>query len=309
MTNEELIEILKAQIDTSSPAGLSSAQDAEEFIDLSIDQTAVLRKIRTVTQIKRTFNLDSLALGEPVIVAATEGQAPAEADVRAVVRTRKALTPKSILAAFDVPFDFLKKNIEGRDVNATLNDIFAKRFGKDIVLVAFGGDTALDTSTATNKALRIFDGIVKQALADAGVNDYTVPASPSYSTQVFPGMLNLLPKDYADQVEELAYFVSGGVYRAYLQELGGRPSALGDNILTGQWGERVNYLGVELIPVYGLADANPILTLRQNIAVGFGDELEIGQDISNRERLLKVTMTADVDATYIEGGAMVLGSA
>ena len=33
-----------------------------------------------------------------------------------------------------------------------LNNLFAKRFGKDVVLIAFNGDTALPNDTRTNKA-------------------------------------------------------------------------------------------------------------------------------------------------------------
>ncbi len=223
LSNKELLQILKAQI-TTGLGGLASPQDTEEFIDLSVEQTRVLQAIRVETGIKTSINLDALDLGEPAMVAASEGQAPADADVVTPTHTRKTLQPVSVIAAYDVTFDYIKKNIEGERINETLNRIFAKRWGKDTVQLIFMGDTANTGTTRTDKLLKILDGFVKQALNDANVNDYTIPASPSYRDQVFPGMLKLLPKDYKDQREDLAYFVSANVYDAYADEIGSIPS-------------------------------------------------------------------------------------
>jgi len=244
-----------------------------------------------------------------VIVSATEGAAPASQDVVAAGRTRKTLNPEEVIAAYDVTFSFLRKNIERSMVNRTLNEIFAKRFGKDLVLMAFNGDTSIGSpSSRLQKALAIIDGYVERAESDADVHDYAIPSSPSYSTGVFPGMLQSLPKDYRDQREMLCYFVSADVYDAYAEELGSRATALGDDVLAGPWNRRLTYMGIDLCPVYGLDTGKIILTPKMNLAVGFGQTLEVGRDIENRERLMKVTMTAQVDANYAVSDAVVLGS-
>ena len=308
MTNDELLEVLKAQIDTTATAGISAPQDAEEFIDLSVEQTPILQEIHVETGIRSAFNLDSLSLGEPVITAGTEGTAPAIADVVAAARTRKVLQPKEVVAAFDVTLSFLRKNIERERANETLNRLFAKRFGKDLVLVLFSGDTSLPADTRTNKARRILDGFVKQAQADPAVHDYVIGANPSYHETVFPGLLNLLPKDYRDARDELGFFVSANVYDRYAQEIGSRATALGDMILAGPWGRNLSFMGVRLYPVFGLDDNRMLLTPKQNLCVGFGSEMTVGRDVYHRERLVKVTLTADVDARYIAGDALVLGA-
>lgn len=309
LTNEELLEILKAQIDTSSSSGIAAPQDAEEFIDLSVKQSHILQNIHVETGIRTSYNLDSLRLADPVTIAATEGTAPGEEDVVAVARARKVLQPVEIIAAFDVTFSFLRKNIERERVNETLNQIFARRFGKDIVLFTFSGDTVLPPDTRMNKALRIRDGFIKQAEIDQATHRYIIPPNPVYNTTVFPQMLALLPKDYRDQREDLGFFCSAAVYDSYAREIGERATALGDMILAGPWGRNLSYMGVNLYPVYGMPDGRIILTLRENLVVGFGQEMTVGRDIDNRARLLKVTITADVDNTYIEGDALVLGAA
>ncbi|HET6567937.1 MAG TPA: hypothetical protein VFG50_08225, partial [Rhodothermales bacterium] len=96
---------------------------------------------------------------------------------------------------------------------------------------------------------------------------------------------------------------------AYAREIGNRATALGDMLLAGPWKENLSYMGVKLYPVYGLDDGRILLTLRENLVVGFGQELTVGRDVLNRERLLKVTLTAEIDAKYVTGDALVLGAA
>ena len=192
MDIKDLVKIVKAQIDTSITAGTVSAQDASEFIDLTREQTQILDVIRVETGIRKSLNLDTLTLGEPVIIAGVEGTEPAAGDVVAAGRSRATLLPISILAAFDVTYSWLHKAIthvargiseaEGRRrAMQALNNLFAKRFGKDVVMIAFNGDTALPNDTRTNKALRVLDGYIKQMQADATVQDYTIPVSPLVS--------------------------------------------------------------------------------------------------------------------------------
>ncbi|MDX1420618.1 MAG: hypothetical protein R3181_11675 [Rubricoccaceae bacterium] len=307
MTNEQIIELLKATIDTSG-GGISEPQDAEAFIDLTRDQTAVLREVRVETGIRTALNLHTINLSEPVMVAAAEGAEPAAADVVSASRSPTTLTPVEVLCAFDVSFEFLRRNIAGQRINEQLNQLFAKRFGKDIVYTMFMGDTSLAATSRTNKALRVLDGLVKQAEADANVHDYTIPASPSYVSQVFPGMVAALPKDYRDSRDELRFFVSADVYDAYASEIGSRATAQGDLILLGPWTTNLSYKGIQLMPVFGLSNDRVVLTLDENVAIGFGQEMTVGKDIDNRSRLLKVTITAAWDVGYAESDALVLGA-
>ena len=271
MTNEQLVDLLKATISTST-GGIAEPQDAEAFIDLSRDQTAILQEIRVETGIKKAMNIDSLLLAEPVMVAGTEGTEPASGDVVAPSIPRKVLTPVEGVSAYDVTFDMIRKNIVGRDLNEALNTLFSKRFGKDVVLAAFMGDTTIVGSTRTDKAKKVIDGFVKQAEDDATVHDYTIPASPAYQTAVFPSMLQALPKDYRDERDELGFFVSADVYDAYAAEIGGRATALGDMLLAGPWKSNLSYMGITLLPVFGLDTGRILLTPRENLVVGFGNE-------------------------------------
>lgn len=321
MDNQDTLEILKATIGTDVAAGLASAQDAAEFIDLTTDQTYVLNTLRVETGIVKDFNLDSLTLSDPVIVAGQEGTDPDAADVVAAGRSRATLTPKEVLAAFDVTYSWIKKNIlnriagisrEAAQIRAlqALNNLFAKRFGKDVVMLAFMGNTALPADTRKNKALRVLDGFVKKAENDATVHDYVIPANPNYNSVVFPAMLTQLPKDYRDERESLAFFCSVDVLDAYAFEIGSRATAVGDRVLTRDGSLRtLHFHGVEIIPVFGMATERILLTVKENLAVGFGQQMMTESDRKPRARKVEVTITAEVDAQYAVGDAIVLGAA
>src|SRR5690606_26975269 len=133
------------------------------------------------------------------------------------------------------------------------------------------------------------DGFVKQMTADATVHDYVIPVGPSYNTVVFPGMLAQLPKDYRDDREELGFFVSADVYDAYAQEIGSRATALGDMLLAGPWQRNWSYMGITLFPVFGLSTDRIIVTPKQNLAVGFGQEMTTETEKKPRARKYEVT--------------------
>lgn len=182
MTNEELLIVTKELIDTNT-GGLVEPTDASDFIDLSVEQTAILDEIDVRMEIQRSENIDFLEIGEPVIRERQEGVDTS--DPQGIGHQRRVLKPVEAAADFDVSFKWLRKNILG-DIRREnwdramqkLNDLFAKRVGKDVVMTVFNGDTALAGADATEKALKILDGFTKQSLADVGVHDFAIPIDP-----------------------------------------------------------------------------------------------------------------------------------
>lgn len=308
LSNEQLVEMLKANIVTSV-GGQVSADDVVEFVDLSVEQNQILREIRVESGIAKSRNIDSIELGDPTMVAATEATAPDAADIVAPSMPRLTLTPVEVLSAFNVSFDMLRKNVEGDNLNDTLNRVFAKRWGKDSVLAAFSGDSSLGATSRLNKTLRVFDGIITQAVADADVHDYSIPATPTYGGKdgVFNNMLALLPKDYRDQRDELGFFCSQDVVDDYNDEIGERQTTLGDTVILR--GDMMPYKGVKLYPVFGQDNGKIILTLKRNLVVGFGQEMEMGRDIYYRTRTIEVTIYGSLHSGYISSDAFVLGAA
>lgn len=310
LSNEELLETLKKATLLTTTGGLASAQDAEEFIDLSVDQTPVLGAMRVETSIRSSLNIDSLEIGEPSMMTDTEATEPAAGDIISPAVPRKTLTPKPVRADYDVSLKWLRRNIVGEQANAQLNTLFAKRWGKDSVQLAFNGDTSTSPVTSrTDKLLVVLDGFIVAALADATVNDYTIPATPTYSGKggVFNSMLGLLPKDYRDERELLNFFCSQTVLDDYLDELGERNTALGDTVLLR--GEKTPYKGIVIHGTYKMPDDKIILTPGRNLSVGYGEEMNVHTFINGRKGVWEVTIRGDIDVKHISGDALVLGSA
>lgn len=305
MTNQELVQFVKALIGTGDGSGLAAPQEAAEFVDLSRDQSYVLKEIRVESGIRMSFMLDSLNLTEPAISLATEGALPADADVIAIGRQRRPLTPVEFILPYDITYDFLRRAIGKGRAEEQINVSFAKRFAKDVLLVAFTGDTTLTGTTRTDKARKITNGFFKRAAADARARVYDLPASPSYNSVVFPQMLSQLPKDYQDEREALRFFVSMGVYNLYADEIGQRNTALGDSVLFGDWSKGLFYQGIKLLPVPGLNNDQILLTLAENLAVGFGHYMTVGRQLQERKRVIEYTLTGGMDANYVEGDALV----
>lgn len=308
MSNEELERLIqKAQI-TTALGGIVAPQQANEFIDMSVDQTAVLDSIRTETGITSSLELHDISLGEPVTVDAVEGAAPAEADVTVPTVVKKILKPTEKIAAFDLTFDEIRKNIEGEGFNDTLNMLFSKRMGKDLVLGAFNGDKATVGTTRLAKALRMFDGFGKLLDADASVHDFVIPANPTYSGAdgVFSGMIRQLPKDYRDDRAALAFYVSQNVLDAYEDEITARQTAAADAVMFGN-DAVTRYKRIAIIPVFGKPDDEIELTVRRNLAIGFGKEMTFGIDTYQRRRMVEVTITYEADVNYVRGDAVVRG--
>ena len=99
------------------------------------------------------------------------------------------------------------------------------------------------------------------------------------------------------------------MYDRYANEIGSRPTTAGDAVLVGSWQNGLMFNGVKLVAVFGQATKHVVLTLGENLVMGFGQEMTVGKDVDNRARLLKVTLTAEVDVNYAVGDALVLGIA
>lgn len=310
MTQEQLMEVINKAVITTATGGMQPPQAVDEFVSFTIDQTQLLQEVRVERGIKKSLEVNAMDLGDPVIVKAVEATKPQDDDVTKPTLPKKELKPVESLAAFDLSYSFLRKNIREENANEDINREYAKRIGKDMMLVGFEGDTGKPADSRRNKALRILDGLIKQALADADVNDYVIPADPTYKGKggVFSTMLNMLDKDLKDQRDDLIFLVSSNVYDDYADELGELETQLGTEVLvTGQYRGGLQAKGVKVMPVYGMPDDTIILTLKQNIVFGFGEDMEVLQQNQHRARVLEVTITFEFDVKYIVGSAIVLG--
>lgn len=328
MTIQEILaKIQKAQIATAA-GGQLTTQQAKEFIDLTVAQSALLQKIQTVQMVSSTYQLNMIDIASRVMRSAAEGVAPT--NVQGVTITPRTLTQKESILPYDITFSFLEENIEQADAESKINAMFAKAFANDLLDLAINGDEALDeTITDTTPAdgaddttglsqndhtfLRQNDGWLKLARNDASVNDVTLSSSITSWKTEFKKILAAMPNKWKTNPADLVFLVSPDVDTEYRDELAARQTALGDEYQIKN--KRAEYQGVIVEPVPFMPGtgtshypAGPIvlLTKYKNLAIGVGRDLRFGRQVQERKRVVEYTITNKTDFNYVAGEMIVL---
>ena len=163
---EQLIS--KAAIDdTTLPNSVLNRQQANRFIDLVIDTSVLLKKVRTVRVDHAKGEINKLDLGSIVTegantVSTASTNVPSEATVQYDMEKYRS--------AFDLKTDFLEDNIEGKGARDTILNMFSKRISIDTEMASIEGDQSLtvgDGQTASNNLLGANDGF--KAILEANV--------------------------------------------------------------------------------------------------------------------------------------------
>lgn len=308
LTNEELEKLIQKAAILSSTGGQLSADQAEEFVNLVIDQTPILQNFRVENGIARALTIDGMEFGEPVIVTAVEATDPLAADVVVPSIPRLTLTPKPVLAAIDISYDFLRQNIRRANAEADLERAIAKRIGMDIVNLVFNGDTAIAGTTQQDKALKILDGILKKLSADANINDAVLDVEdPKWGGKGgnFSAALSAMPKEYRDNRDALCHIVSVSNMDAYEDEIAERQTVAADNVLFGS-NAVTRHKRVDIVAPYGFPEEAMITTVKRNLVIGFGRDMEVHKQHQARARKIEVTILLDIDCGYLFAPAVVL---
>lgn len=312
LSNKQLQAVLKA-ITTTGAGGQLSDTELQAFIDLAVEQNAVLGRLRMETDLRSRLRLDNLSFLHPVMGPAVEATAPPDAAIVKPTITPRFLDVKEVISGFDLTYSFLRRNIEGDNVDESISRIFSKRWGKDKVLACFTGNTATAISAAEGtpewfmqRALSVCDGYLTRAAADADTHDVAFDAGDSVLDVIFPALIDALPQDYVDQTDDLAFYVSPKMRRQYGRELMQRGTALGDSVISGSG--TLSYDGIEIVPVYGFPTTKAMLTFDENLCVGMGPDAETEPDRKPRKRVVEMTFTEEFDANYAVSDAVAVAT-
>lgn len=306
MDNRTLIS--KAAIDTATlgNGGKMNPEQAERFITFMKDYSAFLRAVRFITMTKTSRELDSLEVNKRSMRRQKENQEnPATGKITTKQRRLDAL---GVIMPYDVTFQYMKENIEGKNINNTLAKLFAQQFANDSVDLAFNGDESI----TDDEFLSINDGWIKIATKDAETHKFDTEASEDYLNTVFPGLLADMPGKYFqlykdEDKSKIKIFCSPAVNRKYKRQLQERNTALGDSILVK--GQNVEYDGFEIYPVGFIPDNVLMATPFNNLVYGiFGQSLEVYHDVVPRKTRHEYTLLADFDMEIANPDALVIAN-
>lgn len=295
----------KTAIDSSSlPNSVMNRQQANRFIDLVVDESVLLKRIRTVRVDHNKGEINKLDLGQIV----TEG---AHTTSRATTRlpTERIVTydNEKYRSAFDLKTDFMEDNLERSGVRDTLLSMFSKRIAIDSELASIEGDDSLDTGdgqSAENNLLGVNDGFQKILEANVPAAQQIDAAGAAPSKKLYFDMKRAIPSRYRAAKPSYTWIQPSGPSDKWMLDWSDRETGRGDNALAtgtvpGPWG--IPSLEVPLMPenlsfgTVGTDGSSIWLTPLRNLIYFIQRDITIEFDRQPRQDLWEVTIHFRVD--------------
>ena len=316
---------LQRAIDSSviANAGRLNPEQADQFVDYLVDQTVTLKLANVRRMNAPSALIEELLVGTRKLRKATEFTAPSAAN--AISTRKRELSTVEVIWGEDITLTFLEDNIERRGAQNHIARLLAGQFGNDLDDLAWNGDTTLaetitdansdnlDDTTGLSQAdhdfLRTDDGWLRIASSDLPADQQVDVSGQSSAKAVLDAVLDHMPVKFLGL--PLYFFVPPEFARAYANELGDRPTPLGDRVLIN--GMRVlEYFGYPLIPdpylrKQGNLDRRLLLAPAANLVFGVQRQLSVDAEWKPRKRAVEYTLTARVDYQLANVDAAVLG--
>ena len=259
MTNQEAIQKATITADALASAGKLNPVQAKTFLDFVVDESKLLKSIRTVQMPQgETWTLDKIGIGRRAAVPAEEAKDPG---VRRGVTTSKiTVVPRQIVVPVEIGDLFRRINIEGESVDDHVIRMFAKQLSNDTEEGAILGDTlgaAIPEGdyfdggdpdrVRKDSFLGLWDGFLK--LADAG--NLLDAENANIGASVFGSAIRALPTKFRRNRNALRWLMPADLMELWREKVAGRPTIAGDDALSGNVTSRpmgIEALDVPLLP-------------------------------------------------------------
>lgn len=252
--NQELVRkaVITATNALASTGKLNDAQ-ADKFIDYVFDESVLTKVARIVKFRNETLDIDKIGVGSRAAMSKTEAVDPGYR--RGISTSQVTLTPKEIMVPFEISDVFFEVNLEGKNVEDHIVQMFARQLANDLEELYIHGNGSQAPISTTDEVfgdggsnyiadsyLGLFDGFLE--LADGGTT-VDVGGDP-LSLGVFREMLNSLPSKFRRDKSKLRFICSLELETMWRERLASRGTAAGDDALKGGI---VAPFGIPLIPV------------------------------------------------------------
>ncbi len=304
-------EMLQKAVDTSDLAGgglLGTAQ-ADRFIDLSLDQSVMLKDARVVRMRSAVMELDKIGTSGRVSQLKTEGVAPG--DLSEPAFSKVTLTAVDIITPFEITMEALEDSIERGELEETVISVMARQAATDLEELAIQGDT-----DSTDDFLKGLDGW--RVLADDGnVVDF---AGATLDKSGLSDMYKALPDRYKRNHGDLRYYFAPAAVQDWHDTFADRGGAASDDALLS--GAVPPYMGVPVVSVPNLPtdvegilgyESGPnltygFLTSRENLVLGIHRDVRIDKDKDILRGVNIYTITTRVAVELEEDSAIVVAA-
>lgn len=301
--------MLQKAIDTSDLAagGLLNTSQADRFIDLSLDQSVMLKDARTVRMRSAVMELDKIATSGRVSQLKSEGVAPESLSEPAF--SKVTLTAVDIITPFEITMEALEDSIERGDMEETVIRVMARQTATDLEELAVQGDT-----DSSDDFIKGTDGW-RVLGEDGNVVDF---AGATLDKAGLSAMYKALPDRYKRNHGDLRYYFAPAAVQDWHDTFADRGTAAGDEAMVS--GVAPPYMGVPVISVPNIPtdeegimgyESGPnltygFLTPRENLVFGIHRDVRIDKDKDILRGVNIYTITTRVAVELEETDAIVL---
>ena len=205
--------VQKSTIDeTALPNSVLNRQQADRFIDLVINESTLVKRIRIQRVGNPKGEVNKLDLGNIVTEGASTTSTPTTRLPQESVLTYDMVKYRS---AFDLKTDFIEDNPEKGGVRDTLLTMFSKRIATDSEMAFIEGDASLATGDAQsneNNLLGVNDGIQTILTAEVPTAQQLDASGAAPSKALFYDMKRAIPSRYRVARPSYVWLVPSGTY-------------------------------------------------------------------------------------------------
>jgi hypothetical protein len=301
--------MLQKAVDTTDLAagGLLTTSQADRFIDLSLDQSVMLKDARVVRMRSAVMELDKIATSGRVSQLKSEGVAPESLSEPAF--SKVTLTAVDIITPFEITMEALEDSIERGEMEETVIGVMARQTATDLEELAIQGDAG-----SSDDFLKGTDGW--RVLGEDGqVVDFAGATLDKGGLSI---MYKALPDRYKRNHRDLRYYFAPGSVQDWHDTFADRGGAASDDALLS--GAVPPYMGVPVVSVANVPtdqegvmgyESGPdltygFLTPRQNLVFGIHRDVRIDKDKDILRGVNIYTITTRVAVELEEPDALVL---
>lgn len=285
-------------------AGLMLPDQAREFIQLQLAETALLNEAQIIPMNGPRRRIEKFRFDSRVLRAGSEGTALG-ADDRARPRfSMQELGSYTHKAEINIPKEVLEDNIEKARLLESVLRALAPRIGLDWEELGINGDT----TNVVDPYLAMYDGILKQG--DAIEYDHE---GDSPNLDLWHKTIKLMPPEFQRVIGGMAFYTAYNTQHDWRVNVAGRMGTLGDQAILGKG--VLDPFGVRLVPVANIKDnesyggvsaySQGFLTHPKNIAVGLHAGIEVDATVDVREGVWIVVIRFRSEWKIIEKTAFV----
>jgi hypothetical protein len=245
MDNRQLV---KKAVDVAaiSAGGELLPDQADKFIDLTVDESVLLKMVRVERVNNPKGELDRLNIGEPVTEKATENpDGPFDGALYEPVFSAVQYSTVKTRSAFNLTKEAEQANIERANLRNRVMSAFASRMSTDLEMLAIQGDDSIVGASVLDRLLKSYDGWGVQTdtshILDVG--------GKNVSPKLFSDMLKMMPRKYLKMMDQMRFLLSPTLWQNYAELLSQRNTTLGDAILNGGVVPRAFGIPIERIPL------------------------------------------------------------